>query len=121
MISGDHPATALAVAQQIGIPGGRVLTGEDLAVYSAEALATPLAAVNVFARIRPEQKLQLVEALQAQGQVVAMTGDGVDDAPALKRSDCGVAVGQRGSDVSREVADLVLLDDNFATIVTAVE
>jgi Ca2+-transporting ATPase len=121
MITGDHPATALAVAHQVGIPGVRVLTGEDLAEYRSDALTEALADVNVFARVRPEQKLQLVEALQSQGQIVAMTGDGVNDAPALKRSDVGVAMGQRGSDVSREVADLVLLDDNFATIVSAVE
>ena len=121
MITGDHPATALAVAHEIGIPGARVLTGDDLASYQGTALVDALADVNVFARVRPEQKLQLVEALQAQGQIVAMTGDGVNDAPALKRSDVGVAMGQRGSDVSREVADLVLLDDNFATIVGAVE
>ena len=121
MITGDHPATALAIAHQIGIPGVRVLTGEDLAEYESHTLRDALAEVNVFARVRPEQKLLLVESLQAQGQIVAMTGDGVNDAPALKRSDVGVAMGQRGSDVSREVADLVLLDDNFATIVSAVE
>ena len=121
MITGDHPATALAIARQIGIPGVRVLTGEDLAEHEGHTLRDALTDVNVFARVRPEQKLQLVEALQAQGQIVAMTGDGVNDAPALKRSDVGVAMGQRGSDVSREVADLVLLDDNFATIVGAVE
>jgi Ca2+-transporting ATPase len=100
MITGDHPETALAVARAIGIPGGRA---------------------NVFARVQPEQKLKLVELLQAQGEIVAMTGDGVNDAPALKRSDVGVAMGQRGSEVTREVADLVLLDDNFTTIVGAVE
>ena len=121
MITGDHPATALAIAHQVGIPGVRVLTGEDLEEYQGATLQEALAEVNVFARVRPEQKLQLVESLQAQGQIVAMTGDGVNDAPALKRSDVGVAMGQRGSDVSREVADLVLLDDNFATIVGAVE
>ena len=121
MITGDHPATALAVAHLIGIPGVRVLTGEDLADYDERALADALREVNVFARVRPDQKLRLVEALQAQGEVVAMTGDGVNDAPALKRSDVGIAMGQRGSDVSREVADLVLLDDNFATIVGAVQ
>jgi Ca2+-transporting ATPase len=121
MITGDHPATALAVAHLIGIPGVRVLTGEDLDEYQGGALDEAIGEVNVFARVRPEQKLQIVERLQAQGQVVAMTGDGVNDAPALKRSDVGVAMGQRGSDVSREVADLVLLDDNFTTIVGAVE
>ena len=121
MITGDHPETALAIAHQIGIPGMRVLTGEDLAEYQSAALHEALTEVNVFARVRPEQKLQLVESLQTHGQIVAMTGDGVNDAPALKRSDVGVAMGQRGSDVSREVADLVLLDDNFATIVGAVE
>ena len=121
MITGDHPATALAVAHQIGIQGGRVLTGDDLADSEGSVLTDALRDVNVFARVRPEQKLRIVETLQAQGQIVAMTGDGVNDAPALKRSDVGVAMGQRGSDVSREVADLVLLDDNFATIVRAVE
>jgi len=105
----------------IGIPGVRVLTGEDLDDDQGVARSQALGDVNVFARVRPEQKLQLVERLQAQGEIVAMTGDGVNDAPALKRSDVGVAMGERGSDVSREVADLVLLDDNFATIVQAVE
>jgi Ca2+-transporting ATPase len=121
MITGDHPATALAVAHMVDIPGVRVLTGEDLEDYHERELADALHEVNVFARVRPEQKLSLVEALQSRGEIVAMTGDGVNDAPALKRSDVGVAMGQRGSDVSREVSDLVLLDDNFATIVGAVE
>ncbi len=121
MITGDHPATARAVATLIGIPGERVLTGEALDGLEGAPLQEAARDVNVFARVRPEQKLQLVELLQAQGAIVAMTGDGVNDAPALKRSDVGVAMGQRGSDVSREVADLVLLDDNFATIVGAVE
>jgi Ca2+-transporting ATPase len=121
MITGDHPATALAVARQVGIPGVRVLSGEDLDDFRGAALMAALAEVNVFARVRPEQKLEIVRALQAGGHVVAMTGDGVNDAPALKQADIGVAMGVRGSDVSREVADLVLLDDNFATIVSAVE
>ncbi|MGQ0732380.1 MAG: cation-translocating P-type ATPase [Acidobacteriota bacterium] len=121
MVTGDHPATALAVAHQIGIPGARVMTGKDLDDDPPQELAGALEEVNVFARVRPEQKLDLVRALQQRGEIVAMTGDGVNDAPALKRADVGVAMGQRGSDVSREVADLVLLDDNFATIVTAVE
>jgi len=121
MISGDHPATALAIAQQIGIPGERVLTGEDLEDYTPEGLNAALQEINVFARVSPEHKLRLIDLLKSQGEVVAMTGDGVNDAPALKRSDVGVAMGQRGSDVTREVADLVLLDDNFATIVAAIE
>ncbi|MDX2007283.1 MAG: HAD-IC family P-type ATPase [Meiothermus sp.] len=121
MVTGDHPATALAIAHKIGISGERVLTGEDLEHYDPETLRQVVGEVNVFARVRPEHKLRLVQTLQALGEVVAMTGDGVNDAPALKRSNVGVAMGQRGSEVSREVADLVLLDDNFATIVAAVE
>jgi Ca2+-transporting ATPase len=119
MVTGDHPATALAIARQIGIPGERALSGDDLGRDGSRFEAP--GDVNVFARVPAEQKLRLVEAFQRQGEIVAMTGDGVNDAPALKRSDVGVAMGQRGSDVSREVADLVLLDDNFATIVGAVE
>ncbi|MBS1791710.1 MAG: cation-transporting P-type ATPase [Acidobacteria bacterium] len=121
MVTGDHPATALAVAHEVGIPPSRVLTGHDLETLSAEALRDAVREANVFARVAPEHKLRLVEALKENGEVVAMTGDGVNDAPALKRSDVGVAMGQRGSDVSREVADLVLVDDNFATIIAAVE
>jgi len=121
MITGDHPATALAIAEQIGIPGQEVLTGKDLDELADQALIAAIQRVNIFARTGPEHKLRLVTLLQAAGAVVAMTGDGVNDAPALKRSDVGVAMGMRGSDVTREVADLVLLDDNFATIVAAVE
>ena len=121
MITGDHPATALSVAMEVGIPPSRVLTGLDLEELSTEELSRAVKDTNVFARVAPEHKLRLVEALKANGEVVAMTGDGVNDAPALKRSDVGVAMGLRGSDVSREVAHLVLLDDNFATIVAAIE
>ena len=117
MVTGDHPATARAIARRVGMPAEVVATGEDLETLSDEELLK----VDVFARVRPEQKLRIVEALQKAGEVVAMTGDGVNDAPALKRAHVGVAMGQRGSDVSREVADLVLLDDNFATIVAAIE
>ncbi len=120
MVTGDHPATALAVANEVGIPPGRVVTGLDLETLSEEELRHAVREANIFARVAPEDKLRLVEALKANGEVVAVTGDGVNDAPALKRSDVGVAMGLRGSDVSREVADLVLLDDNFATIVSAV-
>lgn len=121
MITGDHPATAAAVAQEVGIPPSRVLTGVDLKTLSPPALLRAVKETNIFARVAPEHKLRLVEALKESGEVVAVTGDGVNDAPALKRADVGVAMGQRGSDVSREVADLVLLDDNFATIVAAIE
>jgi Ca2+-transporting ATPase len=121
MVTGDHPATALAVAHEIGIPPSRVITGLDLEKFSADELRRAVKETNVFARVAPEHKLRLVEALKASGEIVAMTGDGVNDAPALKRADVGVAMGQRGSEVSREVAALVLLDDNFATIVAAIE
>jgi len=121
MVTGDHPATALAVASEVGIPPGRVVTGSDLETLTAEELARAVREANVFARVTPGDKLRLVEALRAGGEVVAVTGDGVNDAPALKRADVGVAMGRRGADVSREVADLVLLDDNFATVVAAVE
>ncbi len=121
MITGDHPATAETVGRAIGISSPRVVTGPDLDRMSAEELRAAAASIEVFARVAPEHKLKLVEALKANGEIVAVTGDGVNDAPALKRADVGVAMGQRGSDVAREVADLVLLDDNFATIVAAIE
>ncbi len=121
MVTGDHPETALAIARQIGIQTDRVLTGTDFDRLDAESLKREMRQVNVFARVLPEHKLKLVELLQQDGEIVAMTGDGVNDAPALKRADVGVAMGLRGSDVTREVADLVLLDDNFATIVAATE
>ena len=121
MITGDHPATARAVADAVGLPPGETVTGESLESLSDQELQQLMSRANVFARVNPEHKLRLVEALKNQGQIVAMTGDGVNDAPALKRADVGVAMGQRGSDVTREVADLILLDDNFATIVAAIE
>jgi len=121
MVTGDHPATARAVARAVGLDADPVLTGADLDAFSDEALARALASTQVFARVTPEHKLRLVDALQRAGEIVAMTGDGVNDAPALKRADVGVAMGQRGSDVAREVADLVLLDDDFASIVGAIE
>jgi Ca2+-transporting ATPase len=121
MITGDHPATAAAVADAVGIARGRTLTGADVDALSPAALVDAVRDVSVFARVTAEHKLRVVEALKHAGEVVAVTGDGVNDAPALKRADVGVAMGQRGSDVTREVADLVLTDDNFATIVAAIE
>jgi Ca2+-transporting ATPase len=120
MITGDHPATARAIAAELGIPADRTLTGPELDDLEPEELREAAAEIHVFARVGPEHKLALVDALKERGEIVAMTGDGVNDAPALKRADVGVAMGQRGSDVSREVSDLVLLDDNFATIAGAV-
>ena len=123
MITGDHAATALAIARQIGIAQeqDRALNGAELAALDEAHLALAAAQVNVFARVEPEQKLRLVRALQAQGQVVAMTGDGVNDAPALKQADIGIAMGITGTEVAKEAAAMVLTDDNFASIEAAVE
>ncbi|ADE13089.1 cation-transporting P-type ATPase [Sideroxydans lithotrophicus] len=120
MITGDHADTARAIAAQIGIGNGRVLTGSKLDDLDDEALRKAVNEVDVFARASPEHKLRLVTALQANGEIVAMTGDGVNDAPALKRADIGVAMGMKGTEVAKEAAEMVLADDNFATIAHAV-
>jgi Ca2+-transporting ATPase len=121
MITGDHAATASTVARRLGLTAQPVITGAELAAHAAADVRRLAQSTAVFARMDPEQKLRVVTALQAEGEVVAVTGDGVNDAPALKRADVGIAMGSRGSDVAREVADLVIMDDNFATIVAAVE
>jgi len=121
MITGDYPATARNIAKQIGLKDPeRIITGEELNAMTDSDLRGRIGSVNVFARVVPEQKLRLVLALKANGEVVAMTGDGVNDAPALKASDIGVAMGGRGTDVAREAAGLVLLDDDFLSIVAAI-
>ncbi len=121
MITGDHAGTAAAIARQIGLQNpDRVLTGADLDKLDEAQLALEVAGVDVFARTSPEHKLRLVTALQANGLSVAMTGDGVNDAPALKRADVGIAMGLKGSEAAKEAADLVLADDNFASIAAAV-
>jgi Ca2+-transporting ATPase len=120
MITGDHARTAVAIARELGFPASQVLTGAELNALSDIGLRARLRDVQVFARIVPQQKLRLVEAFKANGEIVAMTGDGVNDAPALKAAHIGVAMGQRGTDVAREAASLVLLDDNFASLVATV-
>jgi magnesium-transporting ATPase (P-type) len=121
MITGDHAATAAAVAEQLGLRGGRALAGAQLDSLDDAGLAQAVPATDVFARASPEHKLRLVQALQVGGAVVAMTGDGVNDSPALKRADVGVAMGLKGTEAAKEASDMVIADDNFASIAHAVE
>jgi len=122
MITGDHPVTARAVAEELDLlRGGRVVTGAELEQMDDEALAGSIGEIEVYARVSPVHKLRVVTAMQQSGRIVAMTGDGVNDAPALKQADIGVAMGITGTDVSREAAEMTLTDDNFASIVAAVE
>jgi Ca2+-transporting ATPase len=120
MITGDHPITAARIADDLGMAGGRALTGAELDDLDEDGFRVASRGVSVYARVSPEHKLRIVRALQADGHVVAMTGDGVNDAPALKSADIGVAMGVNGTDVTKEAADMILADDNFATIVAAV-
>ena len=121
MITGDNPDTARSIARQISLQSPEeVITGQELTTMSEETLEQRVRTINIFARVMPEQKLRLVDALKASGEVVAMTGDGVNDAPALKAAHIGIAMGKRGTDVAREAADLVLLDDDFSSIVQTI-
>ncbi|MFM0412246.1 cation-translocating P-type ATPase [Paraburkholderia dipogonis] len=120
MITGDYPSTARAIATEVGIDAARIVTGQEVAAMDDAQLRDTIKTIGVFARVKPEQKLRLVNALRASGQVVAMTGDGVNDAPALKAAHIGIAMGLRGAEVAREVASLVLLRDDFAPIVSAI-
>ena len=121
MITGDHKVTAESVAQQLGLPAGKAITGAELKEMSDEELSERVEDTFVFARIEPLQKLRIVNALKNRGHVVAMTGDGVNDAPALKTANIGIAMGITGTDVAKEAGDMVLADDNFASIVAAVD
>jgi Ca2+-transporting ATPase len=121
MVTGDHPETARAVAAQVGINSAKVLTGNEISKMSDEEVKKALKETSVFARVTPEDKLRLVRLLRENGEIVAVTGDGINDAPALKEAHIGVAMGIRGTDVAKETADMVLTDDNFATIETAVK
>jgi Ca2+-transporting ATPase len=123
MITGDHPVTAEAIARDLSLllPGGKVLTGNDIAAMTSDELSAVIESVHVCARVSPEHKMRIIEALQKNGHVVAMTGDGINDAPALKKADIGVAMGITGTDVTKEAATMTLTDDNFSSIVAAVE
>jgi Ca2+-transporting ATPase len=122
MITGDYPVTAMNIARDIGLENpDSVISGQDLEAMSDDELSTRINEVNVFARVVPDQKLKIVNALKKNNEIVAMTGDGVNDAPALKASDIGIAMGQKGTDVARESSDLVLMDDNFSSIVAAIK
>jgi Ca2+-transporting ATPase len=121
MITGDNGITASAIARKIGIPGSdNIITGEELEAMSEEELQEAVKTVSIFSRVIPEHKMRIVKAFKENGEIVAMTGDGVNDAPALKYADIGIAMGKRGSEVSREASDLILMDDNFTTIVETI-
>jgi Ca2+-transporting ATPase len=128
MITGDAETTAVAIGKKLGMPistnpslGSSVLRGDELDQMSEEELSQAIATTSIFARTSPEHKMKIVRALQARGDVVAMTGDGVNDAPALKKADIGISMGRLGTDVAKEAADMILTDDNFSTILSAIE
>ena len=128
MITGDAETTAVAIGKKLGMPinqnssiGPAVLRGDELDQMTEEELSRAIASTTIFARTSPDHKMKIVRALQARGDVVAMTGDGVNDAPALKKADIGISMGQLGTDVAKEAADMILVDDNFSTILPAVE